>query len=51
MVREPAVAGRFYPGSADRLAAVRELSELRLPVGDPRALEAESVPRPEDLLP
>ena len=34
-----------------RRAAVRELSRLSLPVGDPEAMKRESVPGPEDLLP
>ena len=34
-----------------RLAAVRELSELSLPVGDPDQLERESVPSPDEILP
>lgn len=34
-----------------RLAAVRELEAMSLPVGDPDQLERESVPDPEALLP
>jgi hypothetical protein len=34
-----------------RLAAVKELEAMSLPVGDPKQLERESVPDPEDLLP
>jgi carbonic anhydrase/acetyltransferase-like protein (isoleucine patch superfamily) len=34
-----------------RVAAVRELEAMSLPVGDPAQLERESVPSPEDLLP
>lgn len=37
--------------SRTRLEAVRDLSRLSLPVGDPEEMERESVPRPEDLLP
>ncbi|HSF39861.1 MAG TPA: hypothetical protein VLT87_08725 [Thermoanaerobaculia bacterium] len=37
--------------SKTRLEAVRELSRLSLPVGDPEEMERESVPEPEDLLP
>jgi hypothetical protein len=35
----------------DRLAAVREMTAMRLPVGDPQSMERESVPKPQDLLP
>jgi len=38
-------------GSKARLDAVRELSRLNLPVGEPEDLERESVPYPDDLLP
>jgi hypothetical protein len=34
-----------------RLEAVRRLAAMSLPVGDPRAMKRESVPRAEDLLP
>jgi len=34
-----------------RLAAVRELEAMSLPVGDPEQMERESVPRPGDLAP
>lgn len=34
-----------------RLAAVREIREMALPVGDIALMELESVPRPEDLVP
>jgi hypothetical protein len=34
-----------------RVAAVRELESMSLPVGDPGQMERESVPSPEDLLP
>jgi hypothetical protein len=37
--------------SKARLDAVRELSRLNLPVGEPKDLERESVPHPDDLLP
>lgn len=35
----------------ERLAAVRDLAALSLPVGEPEEMAAESVPRPEELLP
>ena len=35
----------------ERLAAVRELSSLDLPVGTPEEMAGESVPTPEELLP
>ena len=34
-----------------RVAAVRELTAMRLPVGDPESMKRESVPKPQDLLP
>lgn len=34
----------------DRLAAVRKLAALKLPVRDPGEMKLESVPDPEDLL-
>ncbi len=35
----------------DRLAAVKALKELRLPVGTPRQMKRQSVPEPQELLP
>ena len=34
-----------------RLAAVKELAAMSLPVGDPEQLERESVPNPKDPMP
>lgn len=36
-------------GVEERLAAVRRLSSLTLPVGEPGEMKRESVPSPEDL--
>ena len=41
--------GILAPG--ERLAAVRDLGTLRLPVADPAVMKRESVPDPDDLLP
>jgi hypothetical protein len=46
-----AEASRARTSTEARLEAVRELSRLNLPVGEPADLERESVPRPDDLLP
>ena len=35
----------------ERLAAVRELAALSLPIGTPEEMARESVPRPEELMP
>ena len=35
----------------DRLAAVRELAAMRLPVGTPEEMARESLPAPEELMP
>lgn len=34
----------------DRLSAVRSLAALGLPVGDPKTMKEEAVPKPDDLL-
>jgi predicted DNA-binding protein len=39
------------PSREERLAAVRRIAELNLPVGDARRMKRESVPRAEDLAP
>ncbi len=39
------------PAPHARLEAVKALAALRLPAGDIRDMENESVPAPEDLLP
>ena len=37
--------------SEDRVASVRSLGALTLPVDDPKAMKVEAVPNPDDLLP
>jgi hypothetical protein len=44
--REYALASR-----EERLAAVRELASLSLPIGTPEEMARESVPGPEELMP
>jgi len=38
------------PSTEERLAAVRRLTDLRLPVGDVKKMKRESVPKPEEIL-
>ena len=35
----------------DRIRAAKQLAALGLPVGSPRSMKRQSVPKPEDLLP
>ncbi len=51
LVREACVAQYGVAGSADQALAVRELGELRLPVGGVAQMKRESVPDPDALLP
>ncbi len=51
LVRSACEAQYAAPSREARLEAVRELVELEAPVGTVEELVAESVPRPEDLLP
>lgn len=51
LVRAACEAQYQDPTVDERLEAVRALAALSLPVGTPEQLAAESVPRPEDLLP
>jgi predicted DNA-binding protein len=39
------------PTKEEKLAAVRGLATLTLPVGDPKQMKRESVPDPQELLP
>ncbi len=39
------------PSREERLAAVREMETMSLPVGDPEEMRNESTPHPDDLLP
>jgi hypothetical protein len=51
LVRRACEAQYGIVSRESRLAAVKELEAMSLPVGDPKQLERESVPDPEDLLP
>lgn len=51
LVRAACEAQYGFASQADRLAAVKELSTLGLPVGDPEELKRQSVPDPSALLP
>jgi hypothetical protein len=51
LVRKACEAQYGLISQEERLAAVRELSSMRLPVGDPESMERESVPKPQDLMP
>ena len=51
LVRRACEAQYGIVSRESRLAAVRELEALSLPVGDPDQIERESLPAPETLLP
>ncbi|HVT15466.1 MAG TPA: CopG family transcriptional regulator [Thermoanaerobaculia bacterium] len=51
LVRRACEAQYGVVSRESRLAAVRDLEAMSLPVGDPDQIERESVPSPEDLLP
>jgi hypothetical protein len=49
LVRQACIREYGLSSPEDRLAAVRELAELDLPVGTPEQMAAESVPTSEEL--
>jgi hypothetical protein len=51
LVRRACEAQYGVVSRESRLAAVHELQEMSLPVGDPHEMEKESVPSSEDTLP
>jgi len=51
LVRQACEAQYGVVSRESRIAAVRALEAMSLPVGDPEQIERESVPAPEDLLP
>ncbi len=51
LVRRACEAQYGIVSRESRLAAVKELEAMSLPVGEPEQLERESVPDPKDLLP
>lgn len=51
LVRRACEAQYGLASPEQRLAAVRELTGMQLPVGDYEQMERESVPAPKDLLP
>ncbi|HEY6323154.1 MAG TPA: CopG family transcriptional regulator [Thermoanaerobaculia bacterium] len=51
LVRQACEAQYGIISRESRVAAVRALEAMSLPVGDPEQIERESVPAPEDLLP
>ena len=51
LVREACETQYGYVSSEDRVRAVEELRRLSLPVGSPRKMKRQSVPKPRDLLP
>ena len=50
LVREACRTRYFGHGSEKRLAAVAALAEMKLPVGDPARMKAESIPAAKPLL-
>ena len=51
LVRRACEAQYRLSSRDDRLAAVRELEAMSLPVGEPEAMKRESVPDPAELMP
>ncbi len=51
LVRRACEAQYGLVSRESRLAAVRELEAMSLPVGEPEQMERESVPAPSDLMP
>jgi len=51
LVRSACEQSYGVPSPQDRLAAVRKLAGLNLPVGDPRKMKEQSVPKPKEILP
>lgn len=51
LVRRACRAEYGRPSPEERRRALRELTKLDLPVGTPREMKEQSVPRPEDLVP
>lgn len=51
LVREACEIQYGHASTEDRVRAVQELRRLSLPVGSPRRMKRESVPKPQNLLP
>lgn len=51
LVRSACERHYALPSREERLAAVRQLAAMRLPVAHPRRMKQQSVPRPEEIAP
>ena len=51
LVRTACARHYALPSREDKLAAVRKLTALRLPVAHPRRMKQQAVPRPEEIAP
>lgn len=51
LVREACEIHYGHAPTEDRIRAVQELRRLSLPVGSPRRMKRQSVPKPQDLIP